>query len=76
MDVRYLMRNENPNLSQPPPQEVESTTDPLGSQISGLIANLLRIRKAQLTVEDKIEFLEYFNARKKGYNSNKKPKGE
>jgi len=55
-------------------EEVEDKADPLGGQIAIGLARVLKLRRAQLTVTDKVGFLAYFNDNKKGYSKAEKDK--
>jgi len=75
LEVKFATPAENPSLKTPAAEsEAEDREDPLGGQIATTLARLLRLRRVQLTAEDKINFLSYFNERKKGYQAAEKTK--
>lgn len=69
LEVKYVAAGENPSLDTP--VETENKEDPLGEQIATCLTHILHLRKAQLTVDDKLGFLSYFNERTKGYKNEK-----
>jgi hypothetical protein len=43
-----------------------------GGQIADILAQLLRIRKTQLSLTDKLDYLSYYQDKAKGYKPGKK----
>ncbi|RKP09633.1 hypothetical protein THASP1DRAFT_28576 [Thamnocephalis sphaerospora] len=67
MTVRYLSPSECPTTATPEPREGQSPTDdPLGEEIAVLLGQMARLRRTQLGVADKREFLEYYAHRSSG----------
>ncbi|KAJ3298082.1 hypothetical protein HK104_011195 [Borealophlyctis nickersoniae] len=73
LEVRYLPSEEvvmSPSGVQSSPSGGRSEEDPVSSQISGVLGQVLRLRKTGMNAEDKCDFLDYYYAQesKKAYS--------
>lgn len=62
--VKYLARGESPTESSSSP--VNTSDDPVGDQLIAALGNISKLRKTNLSMSDKRDFLSYYESRTSG----------